>query len=135
MSPEIRSNGKLIADVPDETGMYQALDGTPLRVDVSGIEASNSRQVILVEGSAVGETREIGLSQEGKGDTNNPKRKGDNQNPPLEILLRERPIRVTYGKLVWTDNRSLAYPNERALVREDRKTYKNPRWVKGHGQR
>lgn len=129
MSPEIMINGKLVADVPDKTGSYQMLDGSPLYVDVSRIEARNSRQVIVLDGPVIGGRRVIGLSQEGKGDTNNPKRKGDRKDPALAVILHDRPIRISYRNWREVNNRSLAEPRGRSYVL-DKRTYYNPRWIR-----
>lgn len=80
MAPEISIDGQLVADVPDETGLHQALDGSPLYVDVSGIEARNNIQLLILEGLSVGGRRIIRLTQEGKGNTDHPKR-GDGKQP------------------------------------------------------
>lgn len=130
MSPEIRINGQLIADVPDETGWHQALDRSPLYVNVDRIEASNDRQILGLEGSSVGGQRIVGLTQEGKGNSNNLKRGGDGKEPTLDVILHDRPIRVTHGHRVWRDIRSLAVPRAREYVYVDRRIYHNPRWMK-----
>src|SRR3989344_6602724 len=97
MSPEIRINGKLVADVPDETGWHQALDGTPLHVDVDLIDACRKRQVINLTGSSVGGSRIVGLTLEGKGSSNKTRKGGDGKEPTLEVALHYRPVRVSYS--------------------------------------
>ena len=130
MSPEIRKDGRIVADVPDETGLYQALDGSPLYVDVSGIDARNGKQLLRVEGLVIGGKRIVGLTQEGKGNSNNSKKGGDGKSPALEVTLHDRPIRVRYSRRVPRDNSSLAGPNEGSYRYEDRRTYYNPRWMR-----
>lgn len=129
MSPEIEIDGQLVADVPDETGLHQMLDGSPLHVDVSGIEATNSRQVIILEGPAIGGRRVVGLTQEGKGNSNNSKKGGDGEHPTLKVTLRDRPIRVSYNQRVEVDSVSLAPPRESRIIWR-RITHHNPRWAK-----
>ena len=132
MSPEIRIDGKLVADVPDQSGLHQALDGSPLWIDVSGIEASNRKQIIVLDGLVIGGKRIIGLTQEGKGNSNNSKKGGDRKSPTLEVTLHERPIRVTYSRWVRAGS-NLADPR-RCSYYEDRRTYYNPRWMRSHGR-
>ncbi|MDO8638869.1 MAG: hypothetical protein Q7R43_04805 [Candidatus Daviesbacteria bacterium] len=120
MSPEIRIDGKLVADVPDETGLYRMLDGRPLYVDVSGIEARNSKQVLILGGVAVGGRRLIGLTQEGKGSSSKTNKGGDGKSPTLEITLHDRPIRISYSTNKW-DWR-------------DRRSYYNPKWTRSNGR-
>lgn len=128
MSPEITIYGQVIANVPDITGLYQMLDGSPLHVDVTNIEARNTKQVLLLEGPAIGGKRVIGLTQEGKGGTSNTKKGGDGKQPSIEVSLNDRPIRVSYSRHVRSDYSSLAAP--RSSYYEDRRTHYNPRWVR-----
>ncbi len=128
MSPEIRKDGTLVANIPDETGLHYALDGSPLWIDVNGIEASNRRQTIVLDGLTVGGMRIVGLTQEGKGNSNNSKKGGDGKSPTLEVTLHERPIRVTYSRWVRAGS-NLADPG-RCSYYEDRRTYHNPRWIR-----
>lgn len=129
MSPEIKIYGQIVANVPDETGLYQMLDGSPLHVDVSNIEARNGKQVLLLEGPAIGGRRVIGLTQEGKGGTSKIKKGGDGQSPVLEATLHNRPIRVTYSREMRVYSNSLDDP-KRSSRYEDRRTYYNPRWIR-----
>lgn len=129
MSPEIRISGQLVASVPDESGLYEALDGTPLRVDSSGIEAKNGRQPLILEGTAVGGLRIVGLTQEGKGRSSDPQR-GDEKQPPLEVVLHHRPIRISYLDKVWHDSRSLGQPRGGYWTKARQRTYYNPRWMR-----
>lgn len=123
MAPEIYINNKLMADVPDETGLHQALDGSPLYVDVSGIEARNSRQTITLEGPIVGGKRLIGLTQEGLGDSANRKR-GDGKLPHITVALLNRPIRVSYKDKEWYEHtRTLAGPNDGGYYVYSKRTY------------
>ncbi len=127
MAPEIYMYGKLVADVPDETGLHQALDGSPLYVDVSGIEARNGKQLLKVEGPAIGGKRIVGLTHEGKGNSSNSKKGGDGKEPILKVVLHERPIRVSYKDQIWHDSRSMGN-NHGGQYIESRRTYYNPRW-------
>ncbi|MBI4036356.1 hypothetical protein HY386_00565 [Candidatus Daviesbacteria bacterium] len=131
MSPEIRINGQLVADVPDETGPYHMLDGSPLYVDVSGIEARQNRQILVVESPAVGGRRVIGLTQEGKGATDKLRKGGDGKQPILAVTLCERPIRISYWDKVYVERaRTLGGPNEGGYYQEVKRTYHNPRWMR-----
>lgn len=132
MSPEIRINGKLVADVPDETGLHQMLDGSPLYVDVNGIEARNDKQIMILEGPNIGGRRIVGLTQEGKGSTANPKKGGDRKDPPLEVMLHGRPIRVSYHDRKWVPHRTLGDPRGGGYM-DSKRTYYNPRWIRGYG--
>lgn len=135
MSPEIRVNGKLVASVPDKTGLHQALDGTPLYVDLDKIDAYQKRQPIIVEGSSVGGRRIVGLTLEGRGNAANRKRGGDGKQPNLEVTLHDRPIRISYSDKIWVEHtRTLAGPNG-GYYKQVKRTYRNPRWVRGREQR
>lgn len=127
MSPEIRIDGQLVANVPDTTGSYQALDGSSLRVDSNGIEARNDQQVLILEGLVVGGLRIVGLTQEGKGCSSDRKR-GDGKQPSLEVLLHDRPIRVSYTRYEERDRYSFVPPH---TYRDwSKRTYYNPRWMR-----
>lgn len=128
MSPEISIYGKVVANVPDETGLYQMLDGSPLHVDVSRIEVRNDKQILVLEGSAIGGRRVVGLTQEGKGSTSKTKKGGDGKQPPIEVTLHDRPIRVSYSRYVRADTYSLA--DRQSSYYEDRRTHYNPRWIR-----
>lgn len=131
MSPEIRMDGRLVADVPDETGDYQMLDGSSLCVDVSLLDAHQERQLILLEGSAIGGKRVVGLTLEGKGNSRNTKKGGDKKEPILDITLHDRPIRISYRDQVWVERvRTLAGPNRGGYYQEVKRTYYNPRWMR-----
>ncbi len=94
MSPEIRMNGELIADVPDDYGYYPTLDGNShVLVDSRQIDANKTKQILILGGSAIGERRIIGLTNEGKGSSSNTKRGGDGKEPILDVILRDRPIK------------------------------------------
>lgn len=137
MSPEVKINGRLVADVPDETGWHQALDGTPLYVDVSLIEAKGNRQILGLNGLSVGGVRVVGLTQEGKGNSGNSKKGGDGKEPALDIALHDRPIRVSYSPRIGEPILVVTGMGDLYLGyrRGERRTLRNPRWVKGHGQR
>lgn len=131
MSPEIRINGRLVADVLNETGWYQALDGSSLYVDVNLIEAKGSRQLLRLDGLSVGGVRVVGLTQEGTGNSGNAKKGGDRREPTLEVSLHDRPIRISYRDRVWHERpRTLAGPNGGGYYREVKRTYHNPRWMR-----
>ncbi len=127
MSPEIKVNGEIIADVPDETGIYLARDLTPLYVDVDQIDARKERQVVKVVGSRVKGVRLVGLTLDGKGSSANTKKGGDGRESLIEVTLHDRPIRVTYTPVVDQDYNIGRYG--------ERVTRYNPRWVRGHGRR
>lgn len=127
MSPEIRINGLLVARVPDETGLYRALDGSPLRVDSSGINARRDHQSLILEGPAVGGLRIIGLTLEGKGYSSDRKR-GDDKLPILEVLLGDRPIRVSYERYKEREYHTFVIPPNNTVRYKE--TYRNPRWMR-----
>jgi len=133
MSPEIKVNGVVIADVPDESRWYTANDGSQLLVDVSLIEARNRRQILVLQGDAVGGIdvkRLVGLTQEGKGSSANINKGGDGKLPVIEATLQKHPIRVTYSHKIWKENHSLAGPNGGHYGYEDRRTVYNPWWMR-----
>lgn len=137
MSPEIRINGKIIADVPDDTGWHQARNGTPLYVDTDLINADEEKQIIKLIGSSVGGARIVGLTLDGRGDSRKTKKGGDAQSPDLEVTLWDRPIRVTYSPRV-KGTEALVVANSFPYIgyhQEARRTLHNPRWVRGHGRR
>ena len=127
MSPEIRRDGILVADVPDVTGLHQMLDGSPLYVDVSGIDAHQKSQRLILEGPAIGGRRIIGLTLEGLGDTAKRKRNGDQKEPRLEVSLKERPIRVTYSAQEGYRQGEYRYG--------PRESQYNPKWMRTSGRR
>ena len=126
MSPEIKANGVVIANVSDESKVYRANDGSQLLVDVSLIDAESKKQILVLEGPSVVGKRRIGLNQEGKGSSGNIKQGGDGQKPLIEAALHE-PIRVTNRDKVWHDSRSMANPKGGQWV-ESKRTYYNPQW-------
>jgi hypothetical protein len=132
MSPEIKINGKLIADVPDETGLHKALDSSPLYVNVDHLDAHGERQLLIVEGPAISGRRLVSLTQEGVGSSD--RKGGDKKEPRLDAILHDRPIRVTYSPRVWPNDEHLT-GGWGSYYYEDRVTRHNPRWVRGHGQR
>ncbi|MEX2007171.1 MAG: hypothetical protein WD992_00135 [Candidatus Levyibacteriota bacterium] len=126
MSPEIRRNGQLIARVPDETGIHTTLNGKPLYINVDLINADANRQLVIVDSQETSGLRILGLTQQGIGSSNH--RGGDKKSPEISVRLLDRPIRVTYSRLEKAEYEM--YP-----VRGTRQTLRNPRWMKGHGQR
>lgn len=134
MSPEIRLNNKLIASVPDETGMYQTLNGKPLYVNVDLIHANANRQLVILDSQEISGLRVVGLTQQGIG--NSSRSGGDNKSPEISVSLLDRPIRVSYKPRTWRARlRTYPGPNDEGYYVDTKRTYKNPRWVKGHGQR
>ncbi len=138
MSPEIRVNKNLIASVPDETGIYQTLSGKRLYVDVDGINANNRKQIVILEAEEIGGKRVVGLTLEGRGSSRNTRKGGDKKEPTLDVILHDRPIRVTYSPrargtetLVKTAQ-GIAYVDYELMGRVTRH---NPRWTRGHGHR
>lgn len=137
MSPEIRINGQLIADTPDKTGTYTTTAGKPIYVDVEGIEASWSRQRVVIEAEEIGGQRVVGLTQEGRGISSDPKR-GDGKLPEIEVVLHERPVRISYrDKHLWVERSmrtiTLGDPRNRGYYTDRKRTYKNPYWIRDHG--
>ncbi|GEM_PF-2726107 len=131
MSPRIWRDGDLVADVVDETGMHEMLDGSPLYVNVDGIGAYNDWQPIIVEAKQLGGRRTVGLTQEGKGRSSDPKR-GDGMEPEVHVLLNDRPIRISYRDQVWVERTAtLASPRPGGYYIESKRTYHNPRWIRG----
>lgn len=123
MSPEIRIGTKTVINVPDQTGMYETPAGEPLYVNTDLIEASNQTQEIILRSDVLGGVRVLGLTQQGIGRSDDPKR-GDGKLPKVSVKLHDRPIRVSYTRY------------DSMLQRHHHMdTNKNPRWVKGHGQR
>jgi hypothetical protein len=129
MSPEIRINEELVANVPDDYGAYIAIDGTSLLVDSRQLDARGEIQRLILEGPAVGGRRIVGLTLEGKGNSGNIKKGGDGQEPTLDVTLLNRPIRVSYWKKHWVErtNMPMGSPRE-GYYTEVKSTYRNPRW-------
>ena len=136
MSPKIWRNGDLIADVIDETGTHEMLDGKPIYINVDGIDAQKRKQLIIIEAEELGGRREFGLTLEGIGKSWDLKR-GDGKQPELGIVLNDRPIRVTYSaSLGWEDDGDVyslePLPPPRRALRETRL---NPRWIRNPERR
>ncbi len=134
MSPEIRIKGKIIADVPDDTGWHRARDGTPLYINTDSINADGEWQLIQLMGSSVGGIRMVGLTLDGRGESGKTNKGSDGKTPNLEVTLHDRPIRVTYNPRVWVNDEHLTGGPESYYYKE-RVTRHNPRWVRGHGRR
>lgn len=126
LSPVISTGGRVVAIVPDETGIHRAHDGNLIYVDVDGIDADAKTQKIVVAGIEIGGRRDLVLTQEGIGNSND--RGGDKKSPEIDVELLDRPIRVTYSPLV---RNKWGYP----VGRGPRATQRNPRWIKANGQR
>lgn len=130
MSPEIRKNGELIADVPDDYGAYTDRDGKSLLVDSRQLDARGQVQRYIVEGPAVEGRRVVGLTLEGKGSSDSTKKGGDGQDPVIDIILHNRPIRLTTTERVLHERpRTLAGPNG-DYYEKVRSTYRNPHWIR-----
>ena len=132
MSPKIWANGDLVADVIDDTGRHTMLDGSPLDIDTNQIEATRNKQVIIVTSDQLGGRREIGLTLEGVGRSWDPKR-GDGREPTLEVLLRDRPIRVKYSPHLGWEYEGDVYGNSAEPARRilgPEVTRLNPRWMR-----
>lgn len=131
MSPDIRIGKELVASVPDITGIHQMLDGSPLYVNVDGINGNNNRQTIIVEAAAIGGKRVIELTQQGIGTSSHPKR-GDGQEPKISIALSDKPIRISYRDRefirhpIWA--RPCGAPDD-GYYKETKRTYINPYWT------
>jgi len=133
MSPEIRNaKGGLIASVVDETGLYETVNGNPLYINVDGIDAYGNKQPLVLSSKEIGGRRVIGLTLEGLGDSADRKR-GDGKSPHITVVLLDRPIRISYRDKVWHERpRTLAGPNGGGNYEMYKRTYRNPRWIKGH---
>lgn len=137
MSPKIWANKKLIADVPDETGWHQTLEGSPLYVNVDLIDANKQQQRLILEANRIGGLRVIGLTLEGKGNSMN-HRRGDGKTPPISVELNEKPIRVTHGTtLGWegSDDIYMTGRGDYGPIPGPRQTDMNPRWVRNPERR
>ena len=133
MSPEIRIGTRTVIKVPDQTGMYETPKGKPLYVNTDLIDADSGHQKIILASDAIGGVRVLGLTHEGVGRSDDPLR-GDGKSPLLEITLNDRPVRVGYTRIRWHESRSLGTPRG-GYWTSYRELHKNPRWVRGHGQR
>ena len=132
MSPKIWANGNLVANIiSDDTGRREMLDGSPVDINTDQIEATRDKQIIIVTSDQLGGRRVIGLTQEGRGSSSDPKR-GDGLEPELHVLLSDSPIRISYRDQVWHERpRTLAGPNDGGWYEEHKRTYLNPRWIRG----
>lgn len=124
MAPEIWIGEKLVAKVPDETGMHETLSGKPLRVNVDKIDAFNNTRIIL-DAEEIGGKRVLDLSWDGTGEGQGSKRKGK---PPIRVVLLYRPIRTTVIR--FTDGDESLYME---FDSDHKETYRNPYWVKKRG--
>ncbi len=130
MSPEIKVNGEIVAVVPDDYGVYTDRNGKSLLVDSRQLDARGEIQRLILEGPGVGGRRVVGLTLEGKGNSANLKKGGDGQDPILDVILCDRPIRLTTTERVLHERpRTLAGPNGDYYVKV-RSTYRNPRWMR-----
>lgn len=125
MSPEIKIGTKTIINVPDETGRYETESGS-LYVNTDLIDASRKNQRIILESDAIGGLRVLGLTQEGIGKSDDPKR-GDRKLPHVLVTLHDRPIRISY--------KGEGMNSYGGHWDGGKETHRNPRWMKGHGQR
>ncbi len=132
MSPEIRVNNNLIANIPDETGTYKTFEGNIIYVNIDQIDADAKKQIIVLESNEIGGRRVLGLTHQGIGNSRDRKR-GDKKDPEISVSLLSKPIRVTFSKRIICD------PTYDPLGLYDRRgpsqTVRNPRWIRGNGQR
>ncbi len=137
MSPEIRVEGWLLADIPDVTGWHLTNEGTLLHINLDGIDADGNRQLAIINSIETGGPRVVGLTQEGRGSSTSLKKGGDGKEPVVEVILHDRPIRVTYSpRILGTE--SLVVTDWGVYLgyhQGERRTIKNPRWMRGHGGR
>lgn len=134
MSPIIRINGEIIADIPDESGLHQTATGNPLVVDLSGIEARNKRQIVVLESPDIGGRRVVGLTQEGRGRSDMMKKGGDGREPAIEVVLHDRPIRVSYLDKRWVEPKThwgIWGLRHNGFWERSKRTFPNPRWMRG----
>lgn len=135
MSPKIWINRNLVADVADETGWHQTLDGRPLYVNVDLIDAARQTQRLILEADRIGGLRIIGLTLDGKGNSQN-HRRGDGKNPLLSVELNEGPIRYTHGTTPrWEGSSDVYGGGGEHPVSGPRQTDMNPRWVRNPERR
>jgi hypothetical protein len=135
MSPEIIVNNNLIANVPDETGTYKTLNGGTIRVNVDQIDADAKKQIITLESDEIGGKRVLGLTHQGIGDSMDRKR-GDKKDPEVSVSLLNKPIRVTHNDRIDCnyDQRN-EWSTEEGPFHWERRTVKNPYWIRKDGQR
>lgn len=90
MAPEIWVGEKLIASVPDKTGMHKTLSGKPLYVNVDKIDSMDpSRSRIELEAEEIGGKRGLYLDWDGTGKAKGFEKKSK---PPIRVVLLEKPI-------------------------------------------
>ena len=66
MSPRLRIDNQIIADVPDTTGHHIALDGTTIFVDTGSIDVESRRRELVVQApQLVGKALETRRTQDG----------------------------------------------------------------------
>lgn len=96
MSPEIRIDKELLADVPDRTGWFETVEGDSLFVDVNGINARNRVQTLILQTRRLEGHEErrpplvrrvIELNPDGRGKQVLP------HGRTLTVMLHHRPIR------------------------------------------
>jgi len=133
MSPEIRINGELIADLPDETGHYQTPVGE-LYCNIDGIGQGEEAQEIILQGQRLNgkqgrktETglRKVQLSRKGT---------GSQQLSPtetLEVSLRNQPISKDHKiGTMWWGKQGTCFTSPRKELPIYVTRY-HPRWRKG----
>lgn len=132
MSPEIRKNGVLIANLPDQSGVYDTSIGT-LTLDLEGIDAHRGAPYEMkmsadwlrgrVGSSTESGLRVVSLSASGKG------RVTIRGHEVLEVALKDVPIRRGYGRMVERDCSGLGH-SKHSLREWQGSTWMNPKWVK-----
>jgi len=133
MSPEIRINNNVIARVPDETGVHKTLSGATIYVDVGQIDADAKRQIIILESDEIGGRKKLGLTHQGIGNSKDRKR-GDGKDPEISVSLLNRPIRTTHNDRI-DDGQHNEWSTEEGPFHWERRTVKNPYWVRGRRQK
>ncbi len=135
MSPEIKKDGIIIANVPDKTGTYVTINGISLYVNTDQIDAHNNKQQIALDCAEIGGKRVIGLTQEGKGKSSDLKR-GDGKLPEIDVVLNDRPIRVSYTRVQHERYRPHGWglwgEPSRTIKTVRKETYRNPNWRNGY---
>jgi hypothetical protein len=130
MSPEIRVNNNLIANVPDKTGTYKTSNGGTMNVNVDQIDADAKKQIITLESDEIGGKRVLGLTHQGIGNSMDRKR-GDKKDPEISVSLLNKPVRITHNDRVIDIAGGGPYDEGREdICHTERRTVKNPYWTR-----
>lgn len=124
MAPEIWRGEKLVANVPDETGMHKTLSGKPLYVNVDLLDAFGSTRIEL-EAEEIGGKRAFNLDSDGTGEGRGSEKKSK---PPIRVVLLERPIceiNPDAPDFFWEPDGDPKCPSHHWVI--------NPRWDKNRG--